>query len=42
MENPLCEVIIEGNKIQLSEEPLPSPLYKGFIQGDVDIAITVE
>ena len=34
---PLCEEIIEGDKIQLLEGLFRSPEFKGFIQEDVDI-----
>ena len=41
MECPLCEVIIEGNKIQLPEGLLRLSRFKGFTQ-DVDIAKSME
>ena len=36
MESPLCEVIIEGTKIQPPKGPLQAPRFKGFTQ-DVNI-----
>ena len=41
LESPLCEVILEGNKIQLSEELLRSPTFKGISQEDVNIFKTM-
>ena len=38
MESPLCEVIIEGNKIQKPNGPLRSPVVKGFTGDYVIIA----
>ena len=38
IESPLCEVIIDGNKIQPPKRSLRSPGFKGFTQDDVNIA----
>ena len=38
MESPLCEVIIEGTKVQPPKRPLRSSRFKGFTQDDVNIA----
>ena len=37
MESPLCEVIIERTKIQLSKGLLRTPRFKGFTQETVNI-----
>ena len=38
MENPLCEVVIDGNKFQPPKRPLRSPGFKGFTEDNVNVA----